>query len=82
MMLAPQRKEFVKLVGKKAEEARIAVRKRRDEIRKTIQEEERAKLISETQKFLQKEKTEKMVEDINKKIKELFEKKEKEIMEI
>ncbi|KKT29179.1 ribosome recycling factor [Candidatus Giovannonibacteria bacterium RIFCSPLOWO2_12_FULL_44_25] len=77
-----RRKEFVKMVGKKAEEARISVRQRRDEIWKTIQEEERAKIISETQKYSQKEKMEKMVEEVNKKIAELAEKKEKEIMSI
>ncbi len=77
-----RRKEFVKIIGKKAEEARMSVRSRRDEIWKTIQEEERAKIISETQKFSQKEKMEKMVSEINKKIAELAEKKEKEIMAI
>src|SRR3989338_761510 len=60
-----RRKEFVKIVGKQAEEARIKTRRRRDEIWKTIQEEERSKLISE-----------------NKKIEEMTEKKEKEIMTI
>ncbi|QQG42375.1 MAG: ribosome recycling factor [Candidatus Giovannonibacteria bacterium] len=77
-----RRKEFVKLLGKKEEEARIEVRKRRDDIWKTIQEEERAKLISETQKYSQKEKMERMTENVNEKIKKLSEKKEKEIMEI
>src|SRR3989338_1163169 len=51
-----RRKEFTKIVGQKAEEARITVSKRRDEIWKTIQEEECAKIISENQKFSQKEK--------------------------
>ena len=77
-----RRKEFAKIIGKKAEETRVSVRSRRDEIWKTIQEEERAKIISENQKFSQKEKMEKMVSEINKKIAELAEKKEKEIMTI
>lgn len=77
-----RRKEFVKMIGKIAEEARIAARRRRDEIWKTIQEEERAKLISENQKYSQKEKMEKVVADANAKIGELAEKKEKEIMSI
>lgn len=77
-----RRKEFAKIVGQRAEEARISVRKRRDEIWKTIQEEERAKLISETQKFSQKEKMEKIVEGVNKKISELSSKKTKELTEI
>ena len=76
-----RRKDFVKVVGKKAEEARILARRRRDEIWKTIQEEERAKLISETQKYSQKEKMEKLAEDANKKIAALAEKKGKEVME-
>lgn len=76
-----RRKEFVKIVGKKAEEAKIAARRRRDEVWKTIQEEERVKLISENLKYSQKEKMEKIVSEINKKISELAEKKEKELME-
>lgn len=77
-----RRKEYVKMIGKKAEEARILVRSRRDDIWKTIQEEERAKLTSENQKFSQKERMEKLVEETNKKIAELAENKEKEIMTV
>lgn len=77
-----RRKEFAKIVGQKAEEARISARKRRDEIWKTIQEEERAKIISENQRFSQKEKMEKISEETNKKIAELAAKKEKELMEL
>lgn len=77
-----RRKEFAKIVMQKTEERRIEVRRRRDEIKKTIQEEERAKIISETQKFSQNERMEKMVEETNKNITELAAKKEKEIMEI
>lgn len=77
-----RRKEFAKVIGKLAEESRISARRRRDEIWKTIQEEERAKLISENQKYAQKEKMEKMVEEANAKIGELAEKKEKEIMSV
>ena len=77
-----RRREFVKMVKQKAEEARINLRRRRDEIWKTIQGEERAKLISETQKYSQKERMEKMADESNKKISDLAEKKEKELMEI
>ena len=77
-----RRKEYVKMISKKTEEARISVRSRRDDIWKTIQEEERAKLTSENQKFFQKEKMEKIADETNKKIAELAEKKEKEIMTI
>ena len=77
-----RRKEFVKLVGKKMEESKITLRKRRDDIRKTILDEERAKTISEDQKFSQNEKMEKMTEEFNKKIEEVASKKEKELMEV
>lgn len=77
-----RRREFVKIVGREAEKTRISVRRRRDEIWKTIQEEERAKLVSETQKYSQKEKMENIVEETNKKIGELTAKKEQEIMTV
>lgn len=76
-----RRKELVKLLKKRAEEARIAVRQYRDEIGKRIQNAERAGEISEDQKFQQKEKMEKLIEKIHDKITALSEKKEKEIME-
>lgn len=77
-----RRRELVKLLGKKGEEVRIAVRRLRDDIWKTIQDEERENKISEDQKFSQKEKMEKLIEDTNKKISDISAKKEKEIMEI
>ncbi|MDP2668332.1 MAG: ribosome recycling factor [bacterium] len=77
-----RRKEFVKLIGKKMEEAKKSIRKQRDDIKKTILDEERAKIISEDQKFSQNEKMEKMTEEFNKKIEESAEKKEKELMEV
>ena len=76
-----RRKELVKFLKQKMEEARISIRKIRDDIWKTVQEEEKAKLISENQKFSQKEKMEKMVMEFNKKIEEIAAKKEKEITE-
>ena len=77
-----RRLDLVKILGKKAEEARISMRRTRDDIWKTIQDEERGGAISEDQKFSQKEKMEKLVEETNKKISDISEKKEKEIMEI
>lgn len=77
-----RRRDLVKILGKKLEEARIAVRQNRDDIWKTIQEEAREGAISEDQKFSQKEKMEHMVEAINKTISDIATKKEKEIMEV
>ena len=77
-----RRKEMTKMVGKKMEEARIAVRQERDELWRQIQTEEKDKVISENQKFQEKEKMERMVEDINKKIADVSDKKERELMEV
>lgn len=81
-MTEERRKETVKLLGKKMEEARITVRKLRDEFWKTIQDEHQAKTISEDQKFSLKSKLEKLVDEVNGKIAAVAEKKEREIMEI
>jgi ribosome recycling factor len=81
-MTEERRKETIKVLNKKTEETRILVRKLRDDIWSTIQEDHKEKNISEDQKFSQKEKMEKLVEGINKKIAETAEKKEKEIMEV
>lgn len=77
-----RRRDLVKLLGKKEEEARIAVRRFRDDIWKTIQDEEKKGTISEDQKFSQKEKMEKIIESGNKKIAEISAKKEREIMDV
>lgn len=77
-----RRKELIKFLGKKMEEARIAVRQAREDLWRQIQQEERDKVISENQKFEEKEDMEKMVGKINDQIAELADKKEKEIMTV
>jgi len=81
-MSEERRKELVKILGKKTEEARISVRRLRDELWKTIQSEFQEKKISEDQKFSLKEKMEELVEEINTQIAKVAQKKEEEIMEI
>lgn len=77
-----RRKELTKVVGKKMEETRISVRQIRDDIRKEIQHEEQDGKISENQKFSDFKKTDSLVEETNKKIAEIAEKKEKEILTV
>lgn len=77
-----RRKELVKIAGKYTEDARITVRRCRDDMWKRIQEEEREGIISEDQKYFQKEHMEKLVESANKKIAHILQKKEKDILEI
>jgi len=75
-----RRKELIKLLGKYIEEARIQVRREREEILKEIDRKEKSKEISEDEKFRQKNEAQKIVDEINKKIEEIGATKENEIM--
>ena len=75
-----RKRDLVKLLKEKLEEARIKVRRVRDEAMKGIDAQEKAKAISEDEKFRQKQEAEKTVGEINRKIEELGAKKEQEIM--
>lgn len=75
-----RRRDLIKLTGKLAEETKIQIRQRRDDIWKTTQEAARLKHISENQKFADKEKMEKMIGETNDKIEMARKKKEEELM--
>src|SRR3989338_1057554 len=75
-----RRKEFIKLLGQKAEDAHIAVRRIRGEIWDDVQEREKSRAISENEKFKAKEDLQKLVDEYNKKIEEIQKKKEEELM--
>ncbi|MBI2587993.1 ribosome recycling factor [Candidatus Azambacteria bacterium] len=77
-----RRGELTKLAHAKMEDARIALRREREEIWKNIQEEERAGRIREDEKFRLKDELEKFVKDANEKIDELGKRKEGEIMAV
>ncbi len=76
-----RRKSLVKLLGEKLENARVSVRKARDEVWKDIQERERAKEISEDEKFRLKNQMEERIKKSTSKLEELSTKKEREITE-
>lgn len=76
------RKELVKIVRTRQEDARGAVKGIREKLRQTIIGEEKNKKISEDEKFRQLEKLDKIVGEYNDKIKGLGESKEKEIMTV
>lgn len=76
------RKNLVKSLNQKAEEARIAVRNVREEIWKDIQDFEKSGDISEDDKFAGKEELQKVVDDYNQKLETLRKKKEEEIMTV
>lgn len=77
-----RRKELVKFLNQKTEEARINVRNLREEAWKKIQSFEKSGAISEDDKFRGKDDLQKLVNEHNEKIENIREKKEKEIMTI
>ncbi len=81
-LTADRRKELVKILGQKLEQARISLRKVREEVRERIAKEEKEKTMSEDDKFRLQEELEKMVKEFNELVKTIGEEKEKEIMTI
>jgi ribosome recycling factor len=77
-----RREEMVKVVGKKTEEARIKVRKVREEMWDDIQKKEKNGEISEDDKFKGKDTLQQLVDEYNKKIEELNGKKEEDIRQV
>ncbi|OGF82180.1 ribosome recycling factor [Candidatus Giovannonibacteria bacterium RIFCSPLOWO2_01_FULL_46_13] len=76
-----RRKSLIKVLKDKMEEARISMRQIRDETWKDIQDKEKAKTISEDDKFRYKEEMEKKIKEGGDKLDQIAAKKEKEIME-
>lgn len=74
-----RREELLKLLGHKMEEARIALRQRRDDIRSAVQEAEKQKKISEDEKFRLQKKIQDCIDEYTKIIAEISVKKEREI---
>ncbi|EKD43032.1 MAG: hypothetical protein ACD_72C00492G0002 [uncultured bacterium] len=74
-----RRKELTKVLHEKMENARVSLRKVRQEVREFVEAEEESKSISEDEKFKLFEDVEKTVKEYNDKIKEVGDKKETEI---
>lgn len=74
-----RREALLKIVGGKLEDARISLRKVRDEVWKDIQEQERAGTIREDEKFHLKEKLQKHIDEFNQEFEELVRRKQIEI---
>jgi len=77
-----RRRELTKILGKHLEEARIQVRREREDVLKRIDTKEKAKQISEDEKFRQSKEAQKVVDEINKKIEDMGKAKEKEVMTV
>ncbi len=77
-----RREELVKILNKKAEEARIAVRNAREDAWQEIQDLEKNGQIAEDDKFRGKDKLQEVVNEYNEKIEELRDAKEEDIMTV
>ena len=76
------RKELAKLVGEKAETAKIRGRHLRETIKDEILSAEESKEITEDQRFRLQDDLDKKITDLNAKLKEIAEEKEAEIMRV
>jgi len=75
-----RREALVKVVGAKLEDARVALRAKREEVWHDIQEKEKNGEMSEDEKFRFKDDLQKLVDEANKKLEEAAERKEKDII--
>ncbi len=77
-----RRRELVKTLNSRAEEARISIRTIREEAWKEIQEAEKEGLISEDDRFRGKDELQKVIDEYNGQLETIREKKEAEIMTV
>lgn len=78
-LVEERRKELIKILHDKLEHSRIRSRRERDRVWDKIQNLAKEKKISEDDKFRAKEELQKVVDELNKKIKEIGERKEAEL---
>ncbi len=78
-LTSERRAALIKVAKEKFEDARVSVRKLRDEIQKEIEAAEKAGGMGEDEKFRLKAELQKLVDGLNKKLQEAAERKEREI---
>ncbi len=79
-LTAERRVQIVKIAKDKLEEGKKQIRTHRDEIMKDLQNKEKSGDLGKDEVFRHKNEAQKIVDDANKKLEELYSKKEKEIM--
>lgn len=77
-----RRRELVKVVSRRVEEARVAVRNLRRDALQDLKEFEKEKMISEDEFFRGKDKVQELTDEFVEKIDEIGQRKEEEVMEI
>jgi|SRR3989338_8351323 len=80
-LTSDRRVVLVKMAKQKLEDARITLRTEREKIIKDIEKQEKDRIISEDDKFRLKNELQKILDETNKELDEIFAKKEKEISE-
>lgn len=76
-----RRREFIRALHQKIEEARIRVRKIREDVLKKVQSEVREKKAREDDMHKAKEELQRIVDDLHKKFDEIIKKKEQELLQ-
>ncbi|HYE59563.1 MAG TPA: ribosome recycling factor [Candidatus Kapabacteria bacterium] len=74
-----RRQELIKVLSQKLEQARISLRKIREDVKRAIEQAEKNKEVSEDEKFNQVAELDKLVKEYNDKVKVIGDEKEKEI---
>jgi ribosome recycling factor len=82
MMTEENRKNLVKLMKEKLEEAKVALRKAREDAREAVIKMEKEKKIGEDEKFKILEELDKMTKEYTQKVEDVGKKKEAEIMTV
>lgn len=80
-LTAERRRDLVKVVKKKAEESKVAVRNIRRDINEKIKDLKKDKKVSEDEQFRAQDETQKITDDYVKKVDAVYGAKEKEILE-
>lgn len=76
------RRDLIKVMGKKLEEARVGLRRARDNIKEKIISEEKEKKIAEDERYRAQDALDKLSAEFNEMIKKMGEEKEKDIMTV
>ncbi len=77
-----RRRELVKVVSRRVEEARVAVRNLRRDALQDLKEFEKEKMIPEDEFFRGKDKVQELTDEFVEKIDDIGQRKEEEVMEI
>ena len=80
MLTEEYRQSLNKILNEKAEQTKQTIRRQREDVWNKIQAAEKAKEISEDDKFRGKDELQKVIDDYQEKIKSLVEKKKNELM--